>query len=120
MGATHVTVQVRALSGRPKPLEAEFLVETGAILSMAPGSKLKKAGIRPTGKGSYELADGSAVELYFGHAILSFMGSVTATDIIFGPEESEPLLGVVALESTGIMVDPVSQTLRRMHALPLK
>ena len=40
--------------------------------------------------------------------------------IIFGPPETEPILGVVALENTGVTVDPVTKTLRRMHAKPLK
>jgi hypothetical protein len=31
-----------------------------------------------------------------------------------------PILGVVAVESTGIAVDPVSKTLKRMSAKPLK
>jgi hypothetical protein len=33
---------------------------------------------------------------------------------------SEPLLGVTALESVGIMVDPVNKTLNRLPAIPLK
>ena len=48
------------------------------------------------------------------------MGSDTVTKIIFGPDQVEPLLGVTALESVGIGVDPVTQTLKRYGALPLK
>jgi hypothetical protein len=48
------------------------------------------------------------------------MGSETVTRIIFWPEDVEPILGVVALESSGIGVDPVSKQLRRMAAKPLK
>jgi hypothetical protein len=40
--------------------------------------------------------------------------------VIFGPANAEPLLGVVALESMGVVVDPVSKTLRRLPAKPLK
>ncbi len=36
------------------------------------------------------------------------------------PWEAEPLLGVVALENTGVVVDPVTRTLHRMHVRPLK
>jgi hypothetical protein len=38
----------------------------------------------------------------------------------FGPEGCEPILGVVALENTGIGVDPVTRSLRKMGAKPLK
>jgi hypothetical protein len=51
---------------------------------------------------------------------LAFLGAETVTRFVFGPEESEPLLGVVALEDAGIGVDPVSRTLKRMAAKPLK
>jgi len=40
--------------------------------------------------------------------------------VIFAPEGAEPILGVVALENVGIVVDPVSQRLKRLHASPLK
>src|SRR5690242_11242285 len=56
----------------------------------------------------------------YGFARLSFMGSHTVTKMIFGPDNVEPLLGVTALESVGIGVDPLTQTLKRYAALPLK
>ncbi|MDY6862677.1 MAG: hypothetical protein SV062_06775 [Thermodesulfobacteriota bacterium] len=48
------------------------------------------------------------------------MGEITAGRIIFGEPSSEPLLGVTALESLGIMVDPTNKTLKRLTAIPLK
>ena len=48
------------------------------------------------------------------------MGFETVTQIIFGPENTEPILGVVALENVGIAVDPVSKTLKKMTAKSLK
>lgn len=40
--------------------------------------------------------------------------------IIFGPADTQAILGVVALEGAGFTVDPVSQTLRKLPAKPLK
>ncbi len=37
-----------------------------------------------------------------------------------GPDDAEPLLGVTALASVGIEVDPVSQRLKRLPAVRLK
>jgi len=119
MGLTHVTVTVRPLAGK-KSFEGEFLVDTGAIDCLLPGSALKKLGIKPEGRDVYELADGSTVEMAVGFARVRFMGAETVTKVIFGDEGVEPILGVVALESTGIGVDPVTRTLRRMTAKPLK
>jgi hypothetical protein len=38
----------------------------------------------------------------------------------FGPDDREPLLGVTALESVGITVDPANRQLKRLPAIPLK
>ena len=51
---------------------------------------------------------------------IEFMGETTAGRIIFGEPGSEPLLGVTALESVGIMVDLANKTLKRLPAIPLK
>ena len=76
--------------------------------------------MQPVGKDIYELANGEIVEFEHGNAELTFMGEVVPVRIIFGPDNSEPLLGVVALETAGFIVDPKNQTLRKLRARPLK
>jgi clan AA aspartic protease len=120
MRLTHVTMTVRRLAGRGKGFEAEFLVDTGAVDCLAPAKALRKAGIKPEGKNVYELADGSPVELEYGFARISLMGQGTVSPIIFGPEGSEPILGVLALEGFGISVDPKTRSLNRERARSLK
>ncbi|MGH8480186.1 MAG: clan AA aspartic protease [Gammaproteobacteria bacterium] len=120
MGITRVTVSVANLKRDQPPYEADFLVDTGAIDCLAPASSLAAAGIEVEGRDAYELANGEVIEYPFGFARVSFMGSETVAQIIFGPEGCEPILGTVALENTGISVDPVSRRLRRMAAKPLK
>jgi clan AA aspartic protease len=120
MGLIHVTVTLRATQKSRKKFEAAFLVDSGATDSMAPASKMKKAGIPKAGRMSYELADGSTVEYDFGLAVIEFMGELTAGRVIFGPENCEPLLGVTALESVGMVIDPTSQRLKRLPAISLK
>ena len=48
------------------------------------------------------------------------MGEIVGGTIIYGEDGVEPLLGVTALESVGIEVDPVSQRLKRLPAVRLK
>src|SRR5207253_9538670 len=120
MGLVHVTVTLRATEKSRKKYQAVFLVDTGATDSMAPASKLQRAGIRRRGRMAYELADGSTTEYDFGLAEIEFMGELTSGRVIFGPDDAEPLLGVTALESVGILVDPASHTFKRMPAIPLK
>lgn len=87
---------------------------------MAPAKALVRAGIRRRGRMAYELADGTTVEYDFGLAEIEFMGELTSGRVIFGSDDCEPLLGVTALESVGIMIDPASQRLKRLPAIPLK
>jgi clan AA aspartic protease len=120
VGLTYVTVSLKVPGATGSGYDALFLVDTGATDSMAPGPELLKAGIQPVGRSSYELADGSTHEYRFGLAQIEFMGEITAGRVIFGPEGVAPILGVTALESVGVTVDPASQTLKRLPAVPLK
>ncbi len=119
MGLSYVTVSLNA-AGRPEKYQANFLVDTGATDSLAPASELRKIGIVPVGRMAYELAGGSLQEYEFGLAEISFMGEITAGRVIFGPDRTEPLLGVTALESVGIVIDPANRALKRLPAIPLK
>lgn len=67
-----------------------------------------------------ELANGQTVEYDFGLAEIEFMGELTSGRVIFGPDDAEPILGVTALESVGIWIDPATRTPKRMPAIPLK
>ena len=120
MGVTHVTVALRGLGSPIGTYEADFLLDGGAPDSMAPANELRRIGIRPVGRTVYELAVGTIQEYQFRLAEIAFMGEITAGRITFGPDDAEPLLGITALESVGIMLDPATRTLRRLPAIPLK
>ncbi len=120
MGLTHVKVRLRSLSTTNGSYEAEFLVDTGATDSLVSASELRAIGVQPVGRTAYELADGSVHEYAFGLAEIVFMGEVTAGRVIFGPDDVDPILGVTALESVGITIDPATRTLKRLPAIPLK
>ena len=120
MGLTHVTVTLKPFGDRIGLYEADFLVDTGATDSLAPGGELRKIGFEPVGKNVYELADGTIQEYPFGLAQIEFMGEITAGRVIFGPDGADPLLGGTALESVGITVDPANRTLKRLPTIPLK
>ena len=119
MGFIRVPVSVKAPGQSQDHYNALFLVDTGAIDSMAPSSELRRAGVQPVGRKTYELADGSRQEYEFGLAQIEFMGEITAGRMIFGPEDVEPFLGVTALEAAGVTIDPTTQTLRKLPAVRL-
>lgn len=120
MGLAKVTTRLTSLQDPAATYEAVFLVDTGATDSMAPAPELDRIGVKREGEMSYELADGTIKEYAYGLVRIEFMGEITAGRVIFGDPQSEPLLGVTALESVGIMVDPANKTLKRLPAIPLK
>ena len=120
MGATHVTVTIRNPSDPDRFWEGLFLVDTGATDSLVPRKHLESIGLIAKGKRSHELADGNELQLDVTGAEIEFMGDWTAGTVIFGDNDAEPILGVNALESVGIEVDPRSQRLKRLPAVRLK
>ena len=55
----------------------------------------------------------------YGFARVALMDHETVVQVIFGPDDAKPILGVVALENMGVTVDPITRTRRRLHAKPL-
>ena len=68
----------------------------------------------------YELADGRKIKLDITTADIEFMGELVGGTVIFGEADAEPLLGVTALKSVGIEIDPLNQRLKRIPAVRLK
>ena len=121
MGATQVTVTVRNPADPNRSWDGLFLVDTGATDSMVPRVHLEAIGLKPKGQRVYELADGSELTFDVTSADLEFMGEFVGGTIIMSDDDNaEPLLGVTALESVGIEIDPRNQRLKRLPAVRLK
>jgi clan AA aspartic protease len=120
MGMTQVTVAVCNPGNPENRWEGLFLVDTGAVDCMVPRNRLNEIGIVPQGKRTYELADGTELAMEIGVAQVEFMGEFVGVTVIFGKDDIEPILGVTALESVGIEVDPRNQRLKRLPAVRLK
>lgn len=115
-----MTTRLTSLRDPGKSFEALFLVDTGETDSMAPSDELEKLEIKPEGKMACELADGTVREYPFGLVRIEFMGETTAGRVISAAPGTEPILGVTALESVGITVDPINKTPKRLPAILLK
>ena len=120
MGATHVTVTIRNPASPEKSWEGLFLVDTGATDSLVPRDALESIGLKRKAQRIYELADGSEIRMDITTGDIEFMGEIVGGTIIIGESGTEPILGVTALESVGIDVDPRNQTLKRLPATRLK
>ena len=120
MGATHVTVTIRNPAEPDRTWEGLFLVDTGATDSLVARPHLEAIGLRPKGKRTCRLANGSELRTDITTADIEFMGEIVGGTIIYGEADAEPLLGLTALESVGIEVDPLNQRLKRLPAVRLK
>lgn len=120
MGAIHVTVTIRNPAEPDRAWDGLFLVDTGATDCLVPRQWLESIGLAPKGQRTYELADGSELRADVTTADVEFMGEIVGATIIMGETDAEPLLGVTALDSVGIEVDPRNQTLRQLPTIRLK
>jgi Aspartyl protease len=82
MGLTHIPVELRNF-GTEDGITLRFLVDTGAMTSMAPANLLKNLGIKPVGKNTYELANGELVEIEHGNVEMRFLNQIVPAQILF-------------------------------------
>jgi clan AA aspartic protease len=120
LGHIYTDATIRPLAGSKKQWTGRLLVDTGATDTFVPGSVWKKLGIKPEGKRSYELADGTWHELEIGFGVIEVQGKPAGGTLVFAGENEEPLLGVTVLESTGFWIDPqkerlIPRTPKRKH-----
>ncbi len=120
MGLTYVDVKLSSIANGKSAYILKCLVDTGATDLLVSSKKLKEIGVEPVGKMRYELADGKKKNYRYGLVRIELKGRITAGRAIFGPDGTEPLLGVTTLESTGFAVDPTTRTLKKLPHVPLK
>jgi len=117
MGLTHIDVIV-ANPGKPrKATRLRFLVDSGAIYSVVPGSVLRRLGIKPRTTRSFILADGTSIKRRVGQALFRFNKHEGASPVIFGQKGDSILLGSVSLEALGFILDPFKRELRPLPML---
>ena len=110
MGAIFVTIEVGDVRGeRFEPVEV--LVDTGATFTTVPAAMLRRLGVPVHRTMPARLADGSIIEDEVTDTVIRLEGQTFPTPLTFGRENEPNLLGVVALETAVLAVDPVEQRL---------
>lgn len=97
-------------------MKGHFLVDSGAVFSVVPTSVLKKLGIKPVDKQTFNLANGEVVEKQIGNASFEYQHKLRSSPVVFG-EEGIFLLGAVTLESLGVILDPINRELKPLPML---
>ena len=110
MGAIFLTIEVGDQRGeRFEPVEV--MVDTGATFTTVPAEVLRRLGVVPQRKMPVRLADGRVIDDDISDTLVRLEGQTFFTPVTFGREEEPNLLGVVALETALLAVDPVDQRL---------
>jgi clan AA aspartic protease len=117
MGETRICVRFRALPTSPASQELNLLVDTGAAYSWLPRRFLEEIGVKPVRKGRFKTIKGEVIVRDVGHLFIEYEGEIAPTTVVFAEEGDESVLGLHALESLGLEVDPVTRQVRRSEAL---
>src|SRR3989304_917947 len=114
VGRMYVELEVGAdLDGPYEGLTMEL--DTGSDDTALPRRFLRELGVRPLGWDRYELADGRRVRRQYGIAFLRLRGEVGATRVMFCGPRDAPVLGVIALEELGYLMDVKRGGLRKFQ-----
>jgi predicted aspartyl protease len=117
VGLTYVDVEVANPAIPRRRTRARFLVDSGAIHSLAPASFLRGLGIRAIRRDTFELADGTTMRRDVGLALFRIGRKLGGSEVVFGGPRDEPLLGAVTLEALGLELDPARRRLRPTRLL---
>src|SRR5436309_570109 len=95
----------------------EALVDTGATNTIILATALRRLGVSRYRTSTFELADGNRMELEVGQTWVKVNGVREFTQVVFGPDNIDPILGAVTLEEMGLLVDPVHKRLVPVNKL---
>jgi predicted aspartyl protease len=102
--------------GSVRRVNVEALVDTGATYPALPKDLIRRLGLVFLREVEGEVEGGAAKRLY-GLAVVQVDDRIAVCPVIERPENSTPIVGVVALEQMGFRVDPVTGKL--VMGLPL-
>ena len=114
MGLTFVELSIANVAEPKKSERLEFLVDSGAVLSVVPATTLRRLGIKPREKQEFRLANGDKIVRKKGAALFRFNGRSGTADVIFGEKGDATLLGAFTLEALGLALDPLKRELREL------
>jgi aspartyl protease family protein len=116
MGTFDVSIEVGDQAAQ-RFQSIDALVDTGATYTVLPRGLLIGLGVQPHRTSTFELGDGTKVELEMGRTWVRVAGQQEMTLVVFGTDAAAPILGAVTLEELLLGVDPVHKQLVPVNAL---
>ena len=117
MGLTYVDMQIANVAEPEKLEDIQFLIDSGALISVVPAEMLEGLGIKPIAEQVFQLADGNKIRRKKGVALFRYKDAVGGADVVFGEPGDANLCGVLTLEALGLSLDPIKRVLNPLPML---
>ena len=115
MGMTYTEATLTGPTG--KQAVVRFLVDSGAVYTLAPHDVWKALALVPKRTVTFTLADGTPVPRQVSECHITLPQGDGHTPVILGEPGDEALLGTVTLEELGLVLHPFKRTLEPMRML---
>jgi aspartyl protease family protein len=115
VGVVTIRMEVRRDGGPSR--EVEFLVDSGATLSVLPWTVWRALGLRPKRVMRFALADGRTIRRRTSECRFCYEGLDATSPVVLGQRKDAALLGTLTLESLGLVLNPFERRLRPMRML---
>jgi predicted aspartyl protease len=112
---TWIAGRVSPPERRGRRVNVRFIVDSGAIYSVLPERVWKRLRLRPTRSTRFALADGSSISRGVSRCTFESAGVSETSPVVLGGPRDAPLLGMVTLETLGLILNPLTREL-----LPMK
>ena len=117
MGMTWIAGTVTRSERGRDAVRVRFMVDSGAIYSVLPMPVWKRLGLTRRRTAEFSLADGTIIRRGVSRCTFEIAGISDTSPVILGGPDDAPLLGMVTLETLGLMLNPLTRELLPMKLL---
>jgi len=117
MGHTVAAVRVCNPWDGSRCFEVELIVDTGSTYTWIRRERLEAIGVKPSGVRRFRTIEGKTVEREVGEAAIECLGERATSIVVFAEKDDVEVMGVVALESLALEVDPITKQLKKSESL---
>jgi aspartyl protease family protein len=118
LGLTKARVIVESPEAKASK-EVELIVDTGSTFTWIDRRALEGVGVRPRRTRQFKTIDGRTITRDVGVATIRYEGFEGVVEVVFAEEGDAQVLGVTALETLGLEIDPVTGKLKYVGHLAL-
>lgn len=117
MGITYVEATLSRADRRGRSVSSRLLIDTGALYSVLPEDTWKALALEPMDRADFTLADGTVITRDVSECRFALRGKTATSPVVLGKSGEGPLLGAVTLETMGLMLDPLTRSIRSMRLM---